>query len=164
MHEVSPLLGRTPLGVETDLGFGAGDPDQDPAPTLEDQLETVPAIDLDDLVTVDFVPVLSEPPFVDLPRAFGERDLGASEGEDADPGGQLVGELGHALAFDRHHLGGEQAGEHAVPFGQVLATRPGPALSSPAYSRVPSTRSGPKFLKPTAVSIELETVVHEPPR
>ena len=60
MHQVPPLLGRSSLCVNANLGFGAGDSYQDPGPALEYQFEAVPSINIRYLVSIDLGPGLVE--------------------------------------------------------------------------------------------------------
>ena len=88
MHEFSPLLGGTALGVQSDFGLRAGDPNQNPTAPFEDEPEAVIAVHLLHLEAVDLFPLLFEALFVDGARALGERDLCTAEGVGADARGQ----------------------------------------------------------------------------
>jgi hypothetical protein len=119
MHQVSPFFRRASLCVNTDFWFGSGDANQNPGTTLEDQFETVSSVHFHYFVAVDLGPGLATPFFEYFAGALGERDLGASEREGSNPIGQCVCKFGDALAFNRHHLGSQETGEDAVPFGKV---------------------------------------------
>ena len=90
VHEVAALFRRPPLGVEADLGLGPGDSDQDPAPALEDELETIPAVHLGDLESVDLGPRLCEALLVDALGPLGEWYLGAAEKVGSHPGREFL--------------------------------------------------------------------------
>ena len=65
------LLGGAPLSVESDLGFGSGEANGEPAAALEAQLEPIPAIHRYHLPPLDPVPLLLHPTLEDLARAAG---------------------------------------------------------------------------------------------
>ena len=129
MHEVAHLLRRAAFGVEPDLGFGAGQrgpgsscrPRRSSLRPSERSTSTTrrPSISFHSCVRAS-LEQLADP--------LGDRHLGAPEGEGADPRGQVLVELEQGLAFDRHHLGDEQAGEDAVAFGQMRGPRQTRAL------------------------------------